>query len=89
LRRSQPKATEIINLAKQLGRRKAKRGDHITYVSDTFSQLRPLSIPMHKGRDLPNGTKGSILNQLEEDLDAWSDALDTKGKGNGRDQYGE
>ncbi len=53
------------------------------YGSDAFPHLRPLSIPNRKGRDLPLGMKNSILNQLEEDLDAWDAALSRQERGNG------
>jgi hypothetical protein len=45
------------------------------WVSEVFGQLRPLSIPDHSGRDLAPGTKKSILNQLEDDVLAWDEAL--------------
>jgi hypothetical protein len=75
LRHSQPKSAHLQRLARRLGRRKEDRGKHPIYASEAFPHLRPLSIPDHKGRDLPPGTKNSILNQLEEDLDAWDTAL--------------
>ncbi len=55
------------------------------YASELFPHLRPLSIPNHKGRDLPLGTKNSILDQLEEDLDAWDEAFSRQERGNGDD----
>src|SRR6266851_877496 len=83
LRNSQPKATDLQRLAERLGRIKENRGKHPMYGNGAFPHLRPLSIPNHKGRDLPLGTKNSILNQLEEDLDAWDAALSRQGHGNG------
>lgn len=83
LRGSHPKATALQRLARRLGRRKEDRGKHPMYVSDAFRDLRPLSIPNHKGRDLPLGTTSSILNQLEEDLDAWDESLGRQERGNG------
>lgn len=74
-RHSQPKAKQLRALAKGLGREKANRGKEPTFVSKSFPSLSPLSIPEHKGRDLPSGTKGSILNQLEYDLIAWDERL--------------
>jgi hypothetical protein len=71
LRRSSPKASEIQRVAKVLGRKKVKRGKEPTWESDTFPDLRPLSIPDHGGRELPTGTKYSILNQLEDDFSSW------------------
>jgi hypothetical protein len=75
LRRSQPKAKDLGALAGRLGRRLENRAKHPIYVSDSFPHLRPLPIPNHKGRDLPNGTKNSILNQPEDDLHAWNEYL--------------
>ncbi len=83
LRNSQPKATSLQRFAQRVGRSKENRGKHPMYGSEAFPHLRPLSIPNHKGRDLPLGTKNSILNQLEEDLDAWDAALSRQGHGNG------
>jgi hypothetical protein len=48
------------------------------WESVPFPELRPLSIPDHKGRDMPRGTKNSILDQLEEDLLAWEQRLEGK-----------
>jgi HicA toxin of bacterial toxin-antitoxin, len=75
LRSAQAKARELERLAARLGRKKVVRGKHPMYESGAFPHLRPLSIPNHKGRDMPPGTKNSILNQLEDDLDAWDEAL--------------
>jgi hypothetical protein len=83
LRRSQPKATDLQRLARRLGRRRDDRGKHPMYGSEAFPNHRPLSIPNHKGRDYPPGTRDSILNQLEEDLDAWDAALSRQERGNG------
>jgi hypothetical protein len=58
------------------------------YESEIFPHLRPLSIPNHKGRDMPPGTKNSILNQLEDDVDAWDEALSRQERGNGRGNGG-
>jgi hypothetical protein len=83
LRRSQPKARDLEALAVRLGRKTVNRGKEPTYESKKFFHLRPLSIPHHKGRDLPTGTKNSILSQLEEDIDAWEETLSQKEHGNG------
>ncbi len=75
-RRRQPKAVELEALARQLGReRNPDRGKEPTYVSREFPDLRPLSIPNHKGKDIPKGTKNSILNQMEDDVLAWEERL--------------
>lgn len=41
----------------------------------TEFDLYPLSIPRHGGRDLAIGTKRSILDQLEDDVQAWEQRL--------------
>jgi len=69
----------------QLGRKKVNRGKEPMYENDAFPHLRPLSIPNHKGRDLPLGTKNSILTQLEDDQAAWEEALFRQERGNGSD----
>jgi len=74
-RRSPQNAAALQKFAKQLGRRKENRGKEPTWTSDQFSDLRPLSIPDHGGRDLAPGTKNNILNQLEDDLIAWDGVL--------------
>ncbi len=43
--------------------------------------LFPLAIPHHGGRDLPVGTKNSILNQLEDDILAWEEELSEEDDG--------
>lgn len=53
------------------------------YESKPFPHLRPLSIPNHKGRDMAPGTRNSILNQLEEDADAWEEEIERQERGNG------
>jgi hypothetical protein len=83
LRRSPQKATALQSFAERLGRKRVGRGKEPTYVSDAFPNLRPLSIPGHKGRDLAIGTKNSILNQLDDDLTAWEEWLDSQERGNG------
>lgn len=82
-RRSQPKAEELETLATALGRKKANRGKEPTFANEVFPSLRPLSIPNHKGRDLPIGTKNSILNQLDDDLIAWDERLAEQERVNG------
>jgi hypothetical protein len=84
LRRSQPKAKELRGLASRLGRKRVRRGKEPTYESEAFPHLRPLAIPNHKGRDMPTGTKNSVLTQLEDDWDAWDEALSRQERGNGK-----
>lgn len=83
LRGSQAKARELQRLAVRLGRKKVDRGKHPMYESGAFPHLRPLSIPNHKGRDMPSGTQNNILNQLEDDLDAWDETLSKQERGDG------
>ena len=60
-----------------------KRGKEPMYESEPFPQLRALSIPNHKGKDMAPGTRNSILNQLEEDADAWDEAIERQERTNG------
>jgi len=75
LRRATVDARTLERLAKRLGRKLVKRGKHPMWESTEFVDLFPLSIPHHGGRDLPPGTKRSILDQLEGDLLAWEEKL--------------
>jgi hypothetical protein len=75
LRRQSPKALEVQKIAKQLGRKKVKRGKEPVWESLEFNHLRPLSIPDHGGRDLTPGVLHSILNQLEDDLTSWDERI--------------
>ena len=75
LRQSPQKADALQKLARQLGRRPVKRGKEPTWESDKSSELRALTIPAHGGKDLSIGTKNSILNQLEDDLNFWDGLL--------------
>jgi hypothetical protein len=46
------------------------------WESVEFDHLFPLAIPHHGGgRDLAIGTKNSILDQLENDVEAWEQRL--------------
>jgi hypothetical protein len=83
LRGTQAKATALQRLALRLGRKKVKRGKEPMYESEPFPRLPPLSIPMHKGRDMPTGTRNSILTQLEDDINEWDEALTKQRRGNG------
>src|SRR5580704_1380007 len=83
LRRVQPKSRQLQSVAGQLGRRPVRRGKEPMYESEPFPHLRPLSIPNHKGRDMAPGTRNSILNQLEEDADAWEEEIERQERGNG------
>jgi hypothetical protein len=83
LRRSQPKAAALVSFARKLGRKKVNRGKEPTYESEEFLDLSALTIPMHKGRDIPPGTRDSILDQLDEDLLRWDERLMTIKQTNG------
>lgn len=75
LSRGQAKAGELESLAIRLGRKQVKRGKEPVWESEAFPILFPLSIPHHGGRDIPVGTRRSILRQLLEDIEAWEFAL--------------
>ena len=76
LRRSSQAAMAYESLAQRLGRRKAKGGKEPMWESVEFAHLPPLSIPHHGSKDIPVGTRHSILDQLEEDVLAWEEKLD-------------
>lgn len=59
---------ELERFAESLGRRRAKRGSEPTYVSELLIGTKPVSIP-HHSRPLNRFTAGSILDDLESDLD--------------------
>ena len=75
MRRSPQKAIALQSLAQRLGRKAVVRGKEPTWDSDVFMELRPLAIPDHGGKDMAIGTKNSILNQLEDDLNAWEEQI--------------
>jgi hypothetical protein len=75
------KSVELERLAAKLGRRLSKRGKEPTWVNDRLPTLRPVSIPNHPG-DLNRHTAGSILDQLESDLDQWEALLPSSGEVN-------
>jgi hypothetical protein len=45
------------------------------WENKNFGHLYALSIPHHAGKDLPVGTRNSILDQLDGDLMAWDEWL--------------
>jgi len=63
------KSSEMRAFAKSLGRKTASRGSEPNWINPHFPDLRPVSIP-HHSRDLKKFTAQSILNQLEEDVEA-------------------
>jgi hypothetical protein len=64
---------DLVSLARSLGREKAKRGKHPTYVS-TLVARNPISIPGHP--TIKPRTAASILDELEADINALWDLLD-------------
>jgi len=68
-------AAELESLAQELGRVRSKRGKEPTWISERFPDLRPLSIPHHGSRDLNRFTAGSIIDQLELDLERWEEVM--------------
>ena len=85
MRRSPQKAKDLESVATRLGRYKHNRGKEPMWMSGQFT-LPPLAIPHHGGRDVPTGTKNSILNQLEDDILEWEDWIEEHGNG---DEEGE
>lgn len=77
-RRGQPKVRELVNLAESLGRKITDQGKHPMYESLPFPHLRPLSIPNHGSKGLATGTKLSILSQLDDDVMAWQELLESE-----------
>jgi hypothetical protein len=75
------KSSEVEALAKALGRvREKKRGKEPTWVNRDIPELRPLSIP-HHSTDLNKYTAGSILDQLEGDIEKMGEALEKATEG--------
>jgi len=75
------KSRELERFAEALLRERHKRGSEPTWVSTRFKDIRPVSIPNHAGRDLNRHTAGSILNQLEEDLERLEEIYCSQRKG--------
>jgi hypothetical protein len=62
------RSSELEEFAKALGRTRHRRGKEPTWISESFSDLRPVSIP-HHSKDLNKYTAQSILDHLEYDLE--------------------
>jgi hypothetical protein len=75
-RRKQVKARDLISIAKKLGRQLENRGKEPVFSYSGPHAPLPLAIPDHGGKDLPVGTKRSILNVLEDDVTYWELMLD-------------
>ena len=86
LRRSSPRASEIQSIATQLGRQMVNWGKEPTWVNLEFPELRPFSIPAHGGKDLSTGVKFSLLNQIEDDINAWDERLSQEEDKEGNDE---
>ncbi|MCL6739880.1 hypothetical protein LZ518_01835 [Sphingomonas sp. RB56-2] len=73
---------DLAGLASRLGRthRKGGKGKHQTWVT-SLPGCYPLSIPAGKRRDLKPGTKKSVLDQLEGDVEAWEMMLQEQANG--------
>jgi hypothetical protein len=61
------RSSELIRLAKSLGRRLFDRGHEPNYLSDLLPKSRPISIPNHRGA-MKRFTAENILDQLEQDI---------------------
>jgi hypothetical protein len=76
---------DLIGIAKKLGRTKFKRGDHPTYISIPFHDLKPVTIPSH--RTMNRHTALAILDDLDNDVFRWREELrksnDPEDKSNG------
>lgn len=70
---------ELEDFARSLGRKLYDRGSHPTWVSTIFSDLPPVSIPNHGGRDLNRFTKNGILDQLEADIERFEAQIAAEG----------
>jgi hypothetical protein len=88
LRRSPQKARDLEVLARLLGRKRVKRGKEPTWESTELA-VYPLSIPHHGGRDIPIGTKNSILDQLEDDILTWEEMLELEDDNEGDEEERE
>jgi hypothetical protein len=83
-RRSPQKASDLIPLAESLGRKRVKRGKEPTWESQELD-VPPLSIPVHKGRDLSPRVRNIVLDVLEGDLLEWEERLRGSGQLNEED----
>ena len=74
------KSADMEGLAQALGRKRHKRGKEPTWISEKFTDLRPVTIP-HHSRDLNRFTALHILDQLEDDLDRYETEATKKERG--------
>jgi hypothetical protein len=78
----------LESLAQRLGRMKEGGGNHPLWISVRFQHLRAVPIP-HHGVDIKAGTAGAILDQLEEDIFAWDQALGDEAEDDGNEDGGD
>lgn len=71
-----------------MGRKLFGRGKEPTYVSEILKDKNPLSIPNHPGA-LSKYTAGSILDQLEADLETLKELLEKEEQENGQKKRGK
>src|SRR5437867_4284922 len=69
------KTKKLTRFAGKIGRKPdTTRGKEPTYVSESFPELNPLSIPGHKA--VNPFTADNIMDTFEADLDKWEDRLE-------------
>lgn len=78
LRAGSPNVGQLQRLARKLGRKLAKRGKEPTWVNPELPDRRPISIPAHSSILRP--TAQGIVDDLEGDLFAWEQRLDSEEK---------
>jgi hypothetical protein len=83
MRRSPQKSGDLDSLAMALGRKLVNRGKEPVWESTEFDHLYPVSIPRHGARTVSIGTKNSILDQLEDDIQAWDMRLEDEDDSDG------
>lgn len=80
-RKGSIKSSKVEALAKALGRvHDRKSSKEPTWINRDFRELRPLRIP-HHSTDLNKYTAGSILDQLEGDIEKIEEVLKKANKG--------
>ncbi len=83
LRQMPSNSARLEMLACRLGRKVHDAGARPIWTSSRFSHLPPLAIASSGERNLPGGARHRILDQLEEDVLAWSEMLEREGDRNG------
>ena len=67
---------DLEHIVVALERRRVKRGKEPTYESVAFPAANMITIPDHGTKSIRPGTLKNILNQLEEDVWRFKDALE-------------